>query len=284
MYKSINQQINTSTTQLTSNSLKKQLSSLIILIIVVIFSSCVSNKQVQYLQHDDVNADEVVLDSVVRTYQQANYEYKIQSYDLLSIKFESLTQKEFDFFNREQLQGTQANSEMGTFINGELVDESGAIEFPVVGKIILAGMTLGQAEDTLQVVANQFLKEAAVKVRLLNFRFTILGEVNKQGTITSYNNRVSILEAIGLAGGIGELADRSKIKIIRSIEGSIKVFYINLLEEKVSNSRYYYIHQNDVIIIPPLKQRPFRKYAAQNAGLILSSISTLLLIINLLTK
>ncbi len=250
---------------------------------MILLGSCVSNKKVQYLQYDDVNAENITKDSTIRSYTNVPYLYKIQPNDILSIKFESLTQSEFDFFKKETVNNNQiGDNNAGALLTGELVNSDGEVEFPVVGKIKIGGLTIFEAQDTLQNIANEFLKEAVVKVRLLNFRFTILGEVKKEGTVNSYNNRISILEGIGLAGGVDDLADRSNIKIIRTKDGRSQIQYVNLLDENLIQSPYYYIHQNDVIIIPPLKQRPFRKYAAQNAGLILSSISTILLAINLL--
>jgi len=244
---------------------------------------CVSNKQVQYLQYGDVNGKKLLKDSVVRVYDISKYEYKIQPNDILSIDFESLTQKEFDFLGEEKMNNNQiGGNNVGAIINGELVDPLGEIEFPVIGKIKVSGLTIFEIQDTLQSIGNQFLKEAVVKVRLLNFRFTVLGEVTKEGTVNSYNNRISILEGISLSGGIDDLADRSNVKIIRQTDGGVEIQYINLLDEELIRSPYYYIHQNDVIIVPPLKQRPFRKYAAQNLSLILSSTSMILLVISLL--
>lgn len=286
MNKSTPQQINPPTYQHLNRFLKKQLYNLIKLVIVIfLFNACVSNKQVQYLQHDDVNARNILKDTIVREYQMKIHEYKIQSNDILSINFESLTQEEFDFFKNRNADNSQISANNASaLLSGELVDDHGMVEFPVVGKIKVSGLTIFEAQDTLQSMANQFLKEAVVKVRLLNFRFTILGEVKREGIVNSYNSRISILEGIGLAGGVDDLADRANIKLIRTIAGRSQVQYIDLLDENLLQSPYYYLHQNDVIIVPPLKQRPYRKYASQNVGIILSSLSTILLAINLLIK
>jgi polysaccharide export outer membrane protein len=248
---------------------------------MVLLTSCVTNKKVQYAQKDDVNKNSNPKDSILRTYHPVPFDYRIQPNDALYIRFASLTTEEFDFFKEANLQSGGARN---FAVTSELVDTDGNIIFPVVGKVKVTGLTVFEVQDKLQNIANQYLESPVVKVRLVNFRFSMLGEVNTEGTINTYNNRTNILEAIGLAGGLGELADRSNIKIIRQKEGVTEVGYVNLLSEDIIHSPYYYLNQNDVLIVPPLKQRPFRKYFGQNVSLFVSSVSLLLLVITLSSK
>ena len=132
----------------------------------------------------------------------------------------------------------------------------------------------------VQKMTSEYLEEPVVKVRLLNFRFTVIRDVTAE-SINTFNNRLSMMEAIGLAGGMGELADLKNVKVVRQHEDLAKVHYVNLLEENYIESPYYYVHPNDIIIVPPLKQRTFRNYFGENLGLIVSSLSLLLLVLNL---
>jgi len=258
---------------------------LLFLAALLALSSCVTNKKILYLQREgDLKKKKQVSDTT-RGYDLVDFNYKIQTNDIISVRYQSLTAKEFDFTQQNQQNAitNTSGTTTGALLLGELVDEKGEIPVPVVGKVKVAGLTVFQIQDTLQQLANQYLEGPIVKVRLLNYRATILGEVNREGSITFYNNRVSLMEAIGLAGGISDLADRTKVKLIRQTGSKIEVHYIDLLKEEFITSRYFYVYQNDLIIVPPLKQRPFRKYFFQNLTILLS-IATVVLIINTYAK
>lgn len=256
------------------------------LALIVGASSCVTNKKFVLMQKEDLHKKDVPVDTTVRSYQPTSYDYRLQAEDIVYVRFESLTPADYDFLNQNQMiQGGNFNLQMGAgLIMGELVDYEGNIPFPFLGKIKVGGLTVFEAQDKLQQIAAQYLEKPVVKVRLLNFRFTILGEVNREGTVTLMNNRVTMLEALGQSGGMTDLADRSKIKLIRQEHGETKIQYINLLDEDFINSPYYYIHQNDVLIVPSLRQRPYRRYFSQNLSLVISSLSLLLITLNLINQ
>ncbi|MBS1556939.1 MAG: polysaccharide export protein [Bacteroidetes bacterium] len=251
-------------------------------LLILVTTSCVTNKKFQLLQKNDVNKQHMPSDTVVRQYNIDGFDYRVQTNDVLSVRFESITPKEYDFLARaaDPMLGNAAFIG-GAQLLGDLVDEKGEIPFPVVGKVKVAGMTVFEIQEHLQDIAKQYLDSPVVKVRLLNYRLTLLGEVNREGVVMLNNNRVTMLEAIGLGGGMTDLADKTSVKLIRQVGNQTKVIYLDLLDENFINSPYYYVYQNDVLIVPALKQRPFRKYFGPNISLVISSISLLLLVVNL---
>lgn len=249
----------------------------------LLMSGCVTNKKMLLLQKDDVNKKNLPTDSVMRGYETVFFDYRIQENDLVSVRFEGVTPKEFDFLSQQQgnVNNIQNLGMGAALFIGDLVDKQGYIPFPFMGKIKVGGLTVYQIQDMIQSFIRDYLETATVKVRLLNYRITLLGELNKEGTILLNNNRVSMLEAIGLAGGMTDLADRANVKLVRQKGDSVQVSYINLLKEDFINSPYYYVYQNDILVVPPLRQRPYRKYFGQNLALLISTLTLLILVANL---
>jgi polysaccharide export outer membrane protein len=258
-------------------------------IVLIIFSACVPAKKLVYLQKDDElkKRKEIPTDSILRSHQLRINEYRIQPLDVLSVSFETLSDESdsFDFLSKLSAQGRIGGGNVASAAaNGIVVNASGEIDFAVLGKIKVAGLTLFQAKDTIQAAAAKFIPDVIVRVRMLNFRFTVLGEVNGESTVISPTTRLTMMEAIGQAGGLTEFADRTRVKVIRQNGDKAEIFYVNLLREEYLESPYYYIQQNDVLVVPPIKQRTFRRYFTGNLGIITSTISFVLLIYTLSTQ
>jgi polysaccharide biosynthesis/export protein len=252
----------------------------------LVLSSCVPAKKLVYLQNDDLkDRDKIPKDTVLRSHTLNVTEYRIQPLDILSINFETLSEENdaFDFLSKLSPQGRSSggSAAINAAQNGIMVNTEGEIVYAILGKIKVSGLTIFQAQDTIQSIAAKYLADVIVRVRMLNFRFTVLGEVNGEKTVTSANTRLTFMEAIGQAGGLGEMADRSHIKVIRQNGDQAEIFYVDLLKEDYLESKFYYVQQNDVIIVPPLKQRTFRKYFTGNLSIVTTAISFGLLIIAL---
>lgn len=252
--------------------------------LIILLSGCVPNRKLLFLQKGDVNKKHLPKDTVLRVHPLTIEEYKIQPLDILSVTFETLSEEndEFDFLDKlSPSMSSGGGNAQNSALAGIVVNVKGEIEYAVLGKIKVKGLTIFEAQDSIRAVASKFVHDVVVRVRLLNFRYTVLGEVKGEKTVTSTNSRLNMMEAIGLAGGLTELADRANVKVVRQRETEVEIFYVDLLKEEMVESPFYFVQQNDIIVVPPLRQRSFRMYFITNLSIITSVISFGLLIYTL---
>ena len=167
------------------------------------------------------------------------------------------------------------------YLNGSTINSTGKIEIPVIGEIYLLGKDLEQAKRAIQKAVDEYLKEAIVIVKLANFQVTILGEVNNAGTFPVFKESVTIFEALAMAGDLSDYANRQKIKIVRTHNNEKKIFKVDLTDQQLLLSDFYYLRNDDMIYVEPLKYRTFRKSQSQ---IVLSAITTLALVVNVFLK
>ncbi|RZJ58414.1 MAG: sugar transporter [Hymenobacter sp.] len=182
---------------------------------------------------------------------------KIQSDDLLSITVSSLNPEANLLFNSGILQSassTAGAAPTASKLNeGYLVDKNGAINFPVLGAIKLAGLTKEQATDKMTVEIKHHIKDPIVNIRFLNFRITVIGEVNRPSTFTIPTERVNLVEALALAGDMTAYGKRENVLIIRESDGVRTTTRVDLNDKEALNSPYYYLQQNDILYVEPAK-------------------------------
>ena len=136
-----------------------------------------------------------------------------------------------------------------------LVDGSGLINMPLVGKVPVVGLTTQEVRDTLEERLGKFLKRPIVNVRLSNFRFSVLGEVNKAGSNSVSYEQVNILEALGQAGDLTKYGNRENVLVIRQSNGQRTYGHVNLHDRNLFQSPFFYLQQNDIIYVEPLKAK-----------------------------
>ncbi len=151
--------------------------------------------------------------------------------------------------------GNVGNNANFLLLSGYLVDSLGYIDFPGLGRVEVGGLTLEEARNRLAERLSTFLVDPAINVRFLNFRYTIMGEVNAPGTVTTFNKRTTILEAIGSAGDLTPYANRTNVLVIREQNGRRSHARLNLQDDSIFASPYFYLTQNDVIYVEPTQAR-----------------------------
>ncbi len=177
----------------------------------------------------------------------------IQGDDILHITVHSIDPIAAQPFNSLMATaGAGLNSRDLMELNGYLVDKDGNIDFPVLGKVNIAGLSIQNAKEVLLEKLRLYLKDPVVNLRLLNFRINITGEVNRPGVYSIPNERVTVLEALGLAGDLTSFANRSRILLTREVNGERTFGYIDLNSTEIFDSPYFYLQQNDYVYVEPL--------------------------------
>jgi polysaccharide biosynthesis/export protein len=206
----------------------------------------------------------------------------IQKNDILSIRVYSMSiNPSTDIPYNLPEQAVAGGS--GTTTAGFLVDQKGEIEYPRIGTIHAEGLTKEELSETIKDKLKDQLTQPSVIVRFVNHRITILGEVKSPGTFTLSSDKVTILEALGLAGDITDFGKRSSVKILRENNNQREIGIINLTSKDMFTSPFYHLQQNDVVIVGQerrkIKQQE-QQNVAQQIGLATSIITTIALILN----
>jgi polysaccharide export outer membrane protein len=165
-----------------------------------------------------------------------------------------------------------------------LVDNNGEVEFPLIGKLKAAGLTKEQFRDVLRERATKFLKDPLISVRFVNFRFSVLGEVRSPGTFTIANEKITILEAMGLAGDLTNYAKRANVRVIRDSLGKREIGIVNFNDKAIFTSPYYYLQRNDVIYIEPEKYKSKYEDFSRVTSIIATLASLVAIAITVLRK
>jgi polysaccharide export outer membrane protein len=155
------------------------------------------------------------------------------------------------------------------------VDSKGQIDLPVIGLVKVSGMTIENAEKKVKTAAADYLKNPRIAMKLLNFNYTVVGEVGRQGTMNVVEPHVNVLEAIGQAGGFSPFADRENVRIIRNENGKANIYNINLLEDNLLLSDKYFLQPNDVVVVNPTKKRTTNQERLSTISIVLSIVTSL---------
>ncbi|MBD1423809.1 polysaccharide biosynthesis/export family protein [Sphingobacterium chuzhouense] len=229
------------------------------LVFLLLISSC-SVKKIVYF--NDLPAD------TTRILKQAAAftEPVIQSDDILSITIQTLDPGTSSLVNQsEVVQAIGASSATSTgnqIITGFLVDKDGYIHMTLLGRIKVAGLTTYQARERIIVLAEQYYKDPSVQVRFANFKITVLGEVNRPATYSIPNEKVTLFDALGLAGDLTIHGKRENVLLIREQNTAKELVRLNLNNSEILKSPYFYLRQNDILYVEPNRG----KAAANNAA------------------
>jgi len=232
---------------------------------LILLSSCGSLKDVVYFQ----NADS----KYAFPKDLPKHEIRIFSNDNLFIMVSAKNQQAADEFNILKQEGTNNVSTLNW--RGYLVDESGCINFPLIGKIRLSGLTKSEAITLLQNKISDYIIDPVVNIRFMNYKITVIGEVKNPGVFTIDDEKLTIIQALGLAGDLTIYGNRRKISINREVAGRTQFHRVDITSPEIFNSPVYYLQQNDVVYVEPNKAKAETSSYSQYYSLALSVTSFL---------
>ncbi|MBZ4191529.1 polysaccharide biosynthesis/export family protein [Niabella beijingensis] len=238
---------------------------------VLAMTSCRTNRNLVYFNNLPPEGDTTQIVNKMAA--------KIEKGDILGINITTLSPEYNQLFSSgappQSLVTTQssaANTTVNTYNtnsfdatrSGYLVDEKGQVNLPVLGKIDIAGLTRKEAQDKITAEVAKTAKDPIVNLKFLNYKVTVIGEVARPGSFTVPDERVNVLEALGMAGDLTPYAIRENILVIREKDGTRTMQRINLTDKNVFTSPYFYLQQNDVVYVQPENNLKAKQVDASN--------------------
>ncbi|HSV75930.1 MAG TPA: polysaccharide biosynthesis/export family protein [Bacteroidales bacterium] len=234
-------------------------------------ASCAPHRQLAYLQEFEHLGD---------TVQFSKPEFRLRPGDILHLRVTTLDRETRQLFEPQTVGmgtgGMMSNAQF--FLSGYTIAGDGTIEVPVVGKIAVGGLTVQQANEAVRQTIAQYLTDATVSVNLVNFSVTVLGEVNSPGQFYIYDSKITIMDAIGMAGDLTDFGSR-RIHVVRRGNEGVRFNTIDITSRQAVSSEVFFLQPGDLVYVEPMRIKRLG-FAQFPFGPIFSAISTTLLLLN----
>ncbi|OYQ32123.1 hypothetical protein CHU92_14710 [Flavobacterium cyanobacteriorum] len=256
-------------------SLHTKIYAFLLLLAALFFNSCASNKAIHYLQNTKGIAAEGTL-----------YENTLQPDDNLLITVtaeEPELAKDFNLIYLN-MQSSENRNIVDPTLYSYILDQRGEIDFPVLGKIKLSGLTRIQAEEKIKQLLKNYIVNPGVNLRILNFKVSVVGEVSRPGAVRVTGDRITILEALSECGDMTIYGKRKEVLVIRDKDGATTVASVDITDPKLITSPYYYLAHNDVVYVKQNRTRVNSSVIGPNLTVGISALSLIVTIIALSTR
>lgn len=251
---------------------------LIPLLLVLFVFSCKPREELVYYQN---------IDGLASSEKRNSYEIKIQPDDMIMIIVSAEDPESALPFNLTAA-SVPTSSGSNTFLRGQealqsyLVDAAGTIDFPVLGKLQVGGLSRSKLMQLLESKISKYIKNPIINIRLTNFKVSVQGEVTNPGTFSVNSDRVTLIEAISMAKDLTIYGKRDNILIIREVNGVKSYNRVDITKADFIHSPFYYLAQNDVVYVEPNKVRINGAAVGANTGVIISVTSLIITLITLI--
>ncbi len=246
---------------------------LIASIAILLSTSCTPHRQMVYLQDKQEVGDTVPYELP---------DYKVKPGDILHVRVLTMEEENYQIFNNEEFSrssyGDGHRNNISVYINGYTVTEKGYITMPVLGEVKVSGMNVSEITDHIQDKIDKYLIDATVIVKMVNFNITVLGEVRRPGNYYIYDNQLTIVDALGLAGDMTDFGKR-KVNIVRHTPEGAKFATLDMTDRRSISSEFFYLQSNDIVYVEPTlaKRLGFSEFPF---AVLFSAITTTILLLN----
>lgn len=240
------------------------------LILMVLFSGCVGNRRLSYIQEDDTRRSR--MDQQDTSFEVPEYEYTLKKGDVVSVSIKKFIVGEEIFFISNYDPSSSVASSSHPSIGGFLIDSVGNISLPLLGDVMAAGQTLNALKAELTRLSQVEYPGSVAEVALMNGKATILGDIKDPGVYPLYDGGAGIFELLALSGGMNTYADRKQVKVVRTVEGQTKIFHLNLNDVNTLKDANVTIVNGDIVIVSSLERK---KFVATNFQWVFSGIGVL---------
>lgn len=251
-------------------NMKKIVFTFVAVAMILVLAGCGSSKNIPYFQN---------IDTISLAASRGLYDAHIMPKDMLTINVHTTDAAASAPFNLSAAGASSSQGTTASATSGYLVDNNGNINFPIVGKIHVAGLTKGECEDLIKSKIQPYLSRTenpVITVRMSSYRVTVIGEVGSPGVIPVATEKMSIIEALAEAGDLTIYGKRDNVMLIREdAQGQKSMHRINLNDASIINSPYYYLQQNDVIYVEPNKAKAKDATISNSTSLWMSMVSIL---------
>ncbi|MBT8195567.1 MAG: polysaccharide biosynthesis/export family protein [Bacteroidia bacterium] len=252
--------------------LKKYL--LILLVFAGILSSCTPQKKLIYFQHG-----EAIQQDSASLFQP--FELKIYPNDILQVQLYTINPDALPSISSTM--DRSMNDNRSVYEKGFMVDNRGYVTIPLIGEVYVAGLTLDEAKLKILNEYKRFIESPTLVLRKLSFRISVLGEVNNPGLIYVPGEKITLIEAIAMAGDLTNFADRTEIKILRTIEGQNQEIVLDLTSKELLFPNPIYLYPDDIVYIKPVKRKALAN-VSPGLTVITSIITTAVVTLSLILR
>jgi len=256
---------------------------LYVLVSVIVFASCTPQKELMYFQLKEGQ-------DTTKVYQynypsgQSNYSpnYLLKERDVLYIQIKSSVDEESNKLFSDNNNAYATTTESGIYLNSYIIDNNGEINLPVVGKIQLKGLSIEGARKKIEEKVSEWILNPVVICKMVSFKVSILGDVNRPGTYTFYQDNVSIFDIIAASGDLTYYGSREDVRIVRKTSADDQIIKLDLRDANILKNPQYYLQPGDIVYVRSNKATKSISYFSQPLSTITSSLSLITTIVTLI--